>query len=111
MTLKMEHTINFQMAENFFKLGTSVLVLLWFGINAVGWCRDPLATKLREKIKDLENEIDNLNEVIESSNEERDFLLERLNSVGRHVRALQRTIADDSDTDSQTCRKRPRVNT
>lgn len=99
------------MIENFFKLGVNLAIIVWLGVNALGWCRDPLAVKLEEKIKILEEEIDNLNSTIESCNEERDFLLERLNSVGRHVRALQRSIADDSDTDSQNGRKRPRFNT
>lgn len=102
-----------QMIENFFKLGVNLLVIMWLGVNACGWCRDPLAVKLQNKIKELEEEIDNLNKTIEGCNEERDFLLSRLCSVSRHVKALQRTIADDSDTDcdSQSGRKRPRFNT
>lgn len=107
----MDHNIDVQMAGNFFKLGVNLAILTWICVSLLGWCRDPLAVKLQEKIKQLEDDIDNLNRTIDSCNEERDFLLERLHSVGRHVRALQRTIADDSDDDSQNGRKRPRFNT
>lgn len=104
-----------QMIENFFKLGVNLLVILWLGVNACGWCRDPLATKLQQKIKELEEEIDNLNNTIKDCNEERDFLLTRLNSVYRHVRALHRSVTENSDSDtdcdSQSGRKRPRCNT
>jgi hypothetical protein len=95
-----------QEMNNMVTFSIVVVGLLHFGYNVLGWCRDPLALRLQE-------EIDMLNEELESSRAECDFLRERLSSAGHHIRSLKRVLNTDTDSDTEpvSLGKRPRVNT
>ena len=91
--------------NNMVTFSITMLVLMYFGYNVLGWCRDPLSLKLQDKL-------DMMNEDLDASQAECDVLRERLNSAGHHIRALKRLLNADTDSDTESvCRKRPRVNT
>lgn len=107
-----EYTITSSKGE-MINFGFGVVLWIWAIWFAIGWCRDPLATEMEEKIHRLNEQIDGLNNHLESSQEECDFLRERLSSASHHIRALRRLLdtETESDGDSVSSRKRPRCNT
>lgn len=116
-----------QEVNNMVTFSIVVVGLFHFGYNVLGWCRDPLALKLQEKVHKLqdtidklqktidefEDDIDELTDNLKSSQAECDFLRERLSSAGHYIRSLKRVLNTDTDSDTEpVClSKRPRVNT
>lgn len=99
--------------DSVFKLFGVVAIFVWLGVSAFNWCSDPVGEKLNERIAQLEEELDNVNKTLDSVEEERDFLRDRLKSASKHIQALTRAVDEtwnSSDEDSiASTRKRLRV--
>lgn len=107
-----EYSINMNKHE-MINFGFGVVLWIWALLFVFNWCRDPLATELEEKIRKLDEQIDRLYDDLGSSQEECDFLRERLSSASHHIRALRRLVDTETDSDGESVpsAKRPRCNT
>lgn len=88
-------------------LTMNIVVLMYILYNGCGWCRDPLAENLRKKVRELENENDNLVAQIDEAKEEYNTLSSKLRRANesldnlRNVLEINRTVENDVMQDTQ----------
>lgn len=78
-------------------VATSIMIMLAYAFEI---CRDPLATELREKIKKLEQENDELHETIEAMHDELDERQEKINRFDETISNLRDVLKIQRDLEA-----------
>jgi len=93
--------------NNGLTLAFNLILLICIANRVFGWCRDPLNVELQQKVKDLENENDNLVEQVSELKEEYNTISSKLRRANesldnlRNVLEINRPVETDTSSDTQ----------
>ena len=87
-------------------VGFNVVMFIWFLVRTLGWCRDPLAESIQQKL--ATSEVDNeglrheIDELTNTLDDQADKIVELNNLLDnlRDVLRINREVESDSDSDT-----------